>query len=600
MERSIVRVRAPHEQREDGHRRDVPDMAPTPRLREGSISLEALLWGLLLALAGALRLGDLGRWPLNAAEAEIALAALGRALPAPVPVPADVSPLAFNLTALSMWLFGPEDGVVRLPAALAGVALVGLLLWRGRDVLGRGPALGAAALLALSPSHTFFSRQATEVSVATLAALWAVFAVARYARRPSPGRAWEVTAALALGLVSGPGFWSAVVAGGLYALHARHRFSRRGDRAWLRLLALSRRMWPRRYRLLAGLAGAALFLSTAGWANPSGLTGALELPDRWLSLLAGSGPPPVIPFSEMAFLYEWPVFVWATLGAALWVERRPELTRFLLLWAFVTFLPATLTNTGWTGALAHVTLPLALLGGVALNALARGLLAGRKEAEGLYTATGLVILAFAWLNLVAYSLTGATLSILLVAAALVLAGSVPVVVAVQHGLERAMRVAGALLLVTSAFWALRTAWGLGYHGLADPREPLVTQAADPDVRYLRAFLRQVSQNRAGHPDRLPIAVQRSLGPVPRWYLRDFQDVRLTEGSHPGLPAVALLAPDEPAPPGHIGQRVRLGRAWRWPGLSGRAFVRWVLFREAPGVTGIDAILYVSGAIPTGP
>ncbi|MDQ7029853.1 MAG: hypothetical protein Q9O62_08790 [Ardenticatenia bacterium] len=172
--------------------------------------------------------------------------------------------------------------------------------------------------------------------------------------------------------------------------------------------------------------------------------------------------------------------------------------------------------------------------------------------------------------------------------------------ATQHGVRWALRVTGALLLVVSAFWAFRTAWGVGYHRLADPREPIVTQATDPDVRYLPPFLRQVSQNRADHPDRLAIAVQRSLGPVPRWYLRDFTNVQLTEGSHPDLPAVALLAPTDPPPPGRIGQRVRLGRTWQWPGLSGPALVRWLLFRQAPGMTGLESILYVAGTISTGP
>ncbi|MDQ7029852.1 MAG: glycosyltransferase family 39 protein [Ardenticatenia bacterium] len=416
METPITRVRDHRKERADGHQEEPLLAPPEPHRDTPALSLETLLWGVVLALAGALRLGDLGRWPLNAGEAETALAALGRALPTPVPVPADVGALAFNLTALSLWLFGPEDGNVRLPAALAGVALIALL-WRSRDVLGRGVALGAATLMALSPTLTFFSRQAADVSLATVGALWLVIAVARYARSPSPARAWEVVAALALGLVSGPGFWGVLVAGALYALHARYRYGRYRDREWLRLIALGRRAWPMRYRLLAGLAGTILFLSTAGWTNPTGFAQALELPDRWLRLLMGGSAPPAIPFSAMTLLYEWPVLVWAALGAALWSERRARWTRFLLLWAFVTFLPAALTNTGWTGALAHIVVPLALLGGVALNVLAQEMTASQWDTEGLYTSAGLVILAFAWLNVVAYSLTGTTTSLLLVAAA---------------------------------------------------------------------------------------------------------------------------------------------------------------------------------------
>ncbi len=586
-----VEQRAVEALREDGHRE--PEPTTVIGERELALSLEQVLWLAVLGLAALVRLGALGRWPLSAGEAQVALAALGRALPEPVPVPEGMGPLAFNLTALSLWLFGPDDAVVRLPAALAGIALVGLL-WAGRSVLGRDVALGAAFFVALSPALAFFSRQASEVSFAALCALWFVLALARYVRRPSRTGAWHVALALALGLTSGPGFWAVLAAGGLYAAYLWRRFVRHGDETWEQVLEAWQRAQPDRYRLLAAVLGVVAVVSTAGFTNPSGLMGALALPARWGQAVLGAGAPLVVPFSVTTFLYEWPLLLWATVGAALWSVQRPHLARFLLVWAFATFVPASLTNSGWAGGVAHTVLPLTLLAGAGLAALARSLAReARLEVEGLYTAAGLVVAFFAWLNLVGYSLKGTSVLAWLSFGAVLLLGGILVLVGTLHGLESALRVAGSVLLAASAFWALHTGWQLAYNHASDPREPLVVGATDVDVRYLPRFLRQVSEVRAGHPDKLPIAVQRTLGPVPRWYLRDFLDMRTTEGSHPDQPTVVLLEAAEPAPPGWIGQRVRLGLAWQWPGLTGPSLVRWLIYREAPGLTGVESILYIA-------
>jgi len=66
-------------------------------------------------------------------------------------------PLLFHLTAASYFLFGPSDFSARLPVALFGVAIVGLL-WLTRRWLGKPGAFLAAAMMAFSPTLLYHSR----------------------------------------------------------------------------------------------------------------------------------------------------------------------------------------------------------------------------------------------------------------------------------------------------------------------------------------------------------------------------------------------------------------------------------------------------------
>lgn len=64
------------------------------------------------------------------------------------------------LVQLSMTIFGESEWSVRLPAVLFGVASVPVMYWISRLALTRWESLGAAALLATSYHHIFFSQNA--------------------------------------------------------------------------------------------------------------------------------------------------------------------------------------------------------------------------------------------------------------------------------------------------------------------------------------------------------------------------------------------------------------------------------------------------------
>lgn len=567
-------------------------MAASERQAVG-LTVETVLWIGILSLGALMRFGALGRWPLSTHEALVALAAAGEAVPVSVAPPLTIGPLAYNLVALGAWLFGASDVAVRVFPALAGLLLVALPLL-ARHLIGRGPALGASLFIALSPSLSFSARRVGDTSVSAVCALWMAGALAHYTSHPSSRSRWHVLIAFAVGVTSGAGFWGLIVTGLLYlALLRWQQIRSQGEtQTWTTVIGWLRELTPYRPRTLGALLAVILFVSTAAFTHPGGLGQMLAQPARWLALVFGRGEGLVVPFSLTLLLYEAPLLLWAALGATLWYDDHPHLTNVLLLWSGVVLVPATITNSGWAGGVAHAVLPLTILAGVGLARVA-GIVArtARHDVEGYYGGLALVALAFIWLNLLSYSFQGTSSRLWLAIGGLILVGALFVLMAVWVHLSAALRTAGAVVAVASLFLLLHTAWQLNYHHGADPREPLVVAPSDPDLRYVARFLRPVSENRAGYPGQLPIAVQTNLGPAPLWYLRAYRDVSRTAGSHPDQPVAVLLEAEEPAPAGWIGQRVRLGRTWTWPGLAGPALTRWLLFREAPGVEPTEAVLY---------
>ncbi len=88
-------------------------------------------------------------------------------------------PLQFHLIALSYYLFGDSDFTARIPAALAGVAAVGLM-WVFRRWLGRAGTLVATLLMVISPYLLYYDRYTRNESFVVLWALLSAWAVFRY------------------------------------------------------------------------------------------------------------------------------------------------------------------------------------------------------------------------------------------------------------------------------------------------------------------------------------------------------------------------------------------------------------------------------------
>lgn len=163
------------------------------------VTVEHLGWAAIAAYALLTRLAALGVRPLNSSEAGHALyefglvGAGGHAVAGYHPA---YSGWVHLLTAAFFEIGGANDFTARIVFALAGLLMVSMA-FELRHYIGRAGGLALGAMLALSPSATFFSRaSATAMPAAALALVTiAVFMALKF--RPSVGRA------AALGLFSG-------------------------------------------------------------------------------------------------------------------------------------------------------------------------------------------------------------------------------------------------------------------------------------------------------------------------------------------------------------------------------------------------------------
>jgi predicted membrane-bound mannosyltransferase len=163
---------------------------------------ELLAWLAVLGLALALRFHDLGGMPLDPGEASLAMEAYSATGPGRGWGAGESAhpALASGLSTI-FYLFGASDASARLVSALAGWATVGALWWT-RTSIGAYGALGAAALLAVSPSHIDLSRSATPAALTGLS-LTVVVLIAQSSITKLPARSicWVVGgSALAIGL----------------------------------------------------------------------------------------------------------------------------------------------------------------------------------------------------------------------------------------------------------------------------------------------------------------------------------------------------------------------------------------------------------------
>ena len=88
-------------------------------------------------------------------------------------------PLQFHLVAFSYFLFGDSDASARIPAALAGVAAVGLV-FVFRKWLGRTGTLVTAAMMLISPYMLYYSRYVRNEAFVVVEALLMFWAIFRY------------------------------------------------------------------------------------------------------------------------------------------------------------------------------------------------------------------------------------------------------------------------------------------------------------------------------------------------------------------------------------------------------------------------------------
>jgi uncharacterized protein (TIGR03663 family) len=575
---------------------------------ETQVTLETGLWILIGVVALALRLSRLDAAPLNEAEAREALlawhAVTGEGMPT-----GDYTPSLCALNALVFALQGggASDAAARLWPALFGslLALTPALL---RRRIGRLPALAAGVYLALSPTALFASRQldgAVMAAVGGMAFLGGLICFLDVGKDTGK-RSWLILSAvgLALAVTSSPSAYGSLLTLAL---------------AYLCLIAV----WPRAREdwSLSNLQSAVCnlqslgpfllavfaFSTGLGW-NLAGLGAAGGLLSEWIARFSTASNPAASPFA-MLIVYE-PLALSFGLGGLVWAVWRGHLFGVLLgLWAGLgTVLLALMPGRTPVDSLV-VLLPLAMLAGVAVDALVRSARErGEWLSEGSYVLVVLILWGHLYLRLAHYADPGTwdreqylLLALLTVVLQILLAAIFSLAMRINAALRDVALGTGIVLLALT----LSAGWGVAYVRPADPRELLVREPTAPQVHDLVQTLRDLSWSETGMPTTLPFTLEAAPDSVLAWYLRDFSAARRVERADAERIGLALVtAQRELIPPAEVlggaefaGQSFVLRRAWdpalircTWERTSTEserkllrcdAAVEWWLLRHTP-------------------
>ncbi len=185
-------------------------VAADAKPRPITISVEAVAYVALMALAFALRLAQIDTTPLMASETHNALAAWRVIMPnAPGTALVSSSPILFVLQSVSFTLFGGSEIAARIATVIGGVALI-LTPLLFRPLLGRTRTFLVSLLLTFSPVLLIASRSSSPDLWALLFAvlsLWGFWQAGRMGQRPYAALGVVFYAALAFLTGSGGRRW---------------------------------------------------------------------------------------------------------------------------------------------------------------------------------------------------------------------------------------------------------------------------------------------------------------------------------------------------------------------------------------------------------
>jgi len=336
------------------------------------ITVERLAWVLIALWTLITRIIAVDGRPLSASEAANGLVGFDLAYRTSEAAAAGFHPTSSGwihlLQAGIFALLGAGDFTARILYAFSGIVLVGMTFELRRHI-GRAGAIGTGALLALSPTITWFSRSGSFSIVSAAAASVILVVFLALCQRPSRRRAGFLgiaggllIASGAIGMMLALSMIVSIVLLGLGLFFVT-------DNAWLRT-----RVWLVRYRghiaivVLAAVASwvasqSALRLPLVGLKESAAPLMTLRLPRIYNSELRSA----LIPFGFNEFNLVLLSLVGIAVVIALRVRTR--LAAFALLWVIVSLaLYLALTNRS-AGAILIVVLPFAILSGIVLNYL---------------------------------------------------------------------------------------------------------------------------------------------------------------------------------------------------------------------------------------
>jgi len=554
------------------------------------LTVEVALYGVLGLLALASRFYGLGDRPLTAPEATQALHAW-QATGGPGGDALTASPLLFAGQALAFTLLSASDGAARLLPALAGIVLVALpYLLRHR--LGRAGALAASALLLISPTLLFTSRDASGDLLLLTAGLATVVGLVGWVDFCQPAYLYLAAVSAALALIASSGVYTSIVAlavgCALLAFLGRRTV---GDAGWSSLRTAWREARSHERWFRTGLAlffGTLVLVPTTLFLHLESLQAVADLFPGWINHFApwAGDQPPGYPLAALA-LYESVPLVFGLAGSIAAFRRRDLLGRLLAVWAGVALSVALLAGGRGPGDLLLIVGPLAILAGGAIGRLLEEVVRrGLWIQDGLIVGVLTAVAAFCYIELASYALRRETTLLWLAIVSVGLFVGLFALYAAWVGRQDGWRGGGLVLLILLSAITISFATNLAYHRAFDPRELLVVEGTSPAVRYLPALVEQASMQRLGAIEIIPITADRAVGPVVRWYLRDFRhQTWLSSATGPEVTTEAVVTPWKPYAPelgaAYFGQDFVVRTTWQPRDLSPPDWANWLIYRHSP-------------------
>jgi uncharacterized protein (TIGR03663 family) len=571
--------------------------SPTPL---AWLTVEVLLYGLIIVAALGLRLWGIGSTPLSNSEAAQSLAAWA-VYHGHQPAAILYSPLLLSLNSLTFFLFGASDASARLAALLLGMFLV-ILPATLRRQLGPPVALLASFLLAISPTAIFLARTVNSEVAVAVGALMIVAGFFNWVDGKQQLWLWLAAGGLAVLLTGGPMAYSILLVFTLIVLIKLPAFkvlvagTTAGSKADS-TVAVSDEVEDQPNGLgQAGifLAVMLVLLATTFTLNMSGFGMLPGLLTDWLSRF-GFQAQPQAGFNAVFLLtiYE-PLLVLAGLTGLAYVLLRRDLLGLLLALWFVGLLLLDLVMGGRpNGNIILLVVPLAFLAAIALaDLLAAVRRWGSWANEGMLLGAGLVIMAFGYIGLTGWLLRSCgpddrlcQYSWLQPVAALVLFLVIVAFFAYLNDIGSALRGAALTAVAVALLATVNIGWRLNYGPLMNlGYQPLAGIPASTGLVQLTQTLAGQSVARVGDARLLDISLAGVDSPALQWQLRDFSQLKQANSLPANTAATAIITPASATngldlAQAYLGHDLPLDAVWSPVGLPFKDFVKWLIYRQ---------------------
>ncbi len=565
--------------------------------RQMTISLEALVYLALAALALALRVAELDTVPMMPSEIPQALAAWRGVSPLASGDPLiPPSALLFTLQSLSFTVLGGTEVAARLLTALAGAALVITpALFRG--VLGSGQALVLSVFLLCSPVLLFASRFGSPVVWSLLALIFGLWGLWKWSqtRQTSHGILVSVMAMTLIFLTEpGGSVLAAVVALSLLMARMTSRSSRFNfdDGADTPSPSSS---FPWRTGLAVG-ALVVVVVATEFMLHPARLSAVGETLAGTLRGFTQPAETPLLPLASSLF-YE--PFLWALGVVALVVlVRRGDFSvtdRFLLIWLLLGAVASLLFAGGTAAHGLWTIIPLAVL----VSRLATDMLSvdhrpsdwsvpyWARGVIALVTVGLLAIFTLAFQSMaraVVESLDGTfagvnvqLTSVILIIIPILFLGVIYFTAVSLWNARTALRGFGLGVVVFALASSLGSGWVASVVDATDPLEPFHLRATSGDVFLMRSTLMDVADRQTNGFTTVSITAEAPQDGIVAWVLRDFTNTRFISDINQarGDSIVISTSPVFPDLGGsYVGQDFMLEQSWSLQALTPIDLLAW--------------------------